>query len=638
LNVGAGKSIGIIGLGTVGRQVSATLIDYFSQATFYLASRSLESSIWAKREMLKAPDRITPLALEELSEIQAADLLIITADGNKTKGLDRSQFLETNIDVIRTLSSYLKGYNGSTLIVTNPVDELCYLYTAMSGANPKKVVGNNHLDPTRLKSELMNDLSTLLVNEEGSMSALWENTEVYTIGPHNELLIPVFRKIGGLAPESLIAYTPGFREALQKKVADYGKLQMRYGGNTAPSTAIATRDIVSAFFSESDVVCCSTYVSITVNSKSGPKELEPLFTGYPVQFRDGTAIPRTDLVEMDDYLSDRLTTAHSSIQHNLEQKLFQTGIIKRIDINSPSVYVTKLKFPDNTRVIGSAGNKVYMWDPNHPNSPEIIFESEADIGIGMSIDDNLLFGTKGGILKLNLRTGKSEDYVSDMSTVRGLSILHSHGNTYIAGSGSKGLCIWDYKTHKPASRPFNKGIWDIAANGEETLLFLGRDSLYLYNMSKGLSKLMEFECIGRNVRGAITSTGDSAYFTMGRQLHQYDLSTKKIQPLELPHDAHDVRTLAARLKGEHSELFFGSGYSHFIVGQGIVPFFYKEKGNKNSTARILAQDYLIASDYNDSTSPKITIWNYGYEHPLQVLNGVDLNRTIRSLIYLNGAK
>ena len=120
----------------------------------------------------------------DYEDIQDAYIVIITAGANQNVGETRTDLLQKNATIFKSIVSSLTKYNSSAifLVVTNPVDILTYLTKAFSGLPSQRIIGSGTvLDTARLKYILGNYLEVD-----------YRNIHSFIIGEHGDSEFPVW--------------------------------------------------------------------------------------------------------------------------------------------------------------------------------------------------------------------------------------------------------------------------------------------------------------------------------------------------------------------------------------------------------------------------------------------------------------
>ncbi|MFF1343916.1 lactate dehydrogenase [Streptomyces sp. NPDC058290] len=173
-------TIGIIGAGAIGQTVSNTILASGIADRLLLTSRTLVQSQALTddlADMRTATGSATvPSACRPEDTIGAAALIIAIRERftNDNRTDIRMAGAEANARAIRHLGHRLRGYPGTVLIVTNPVDLMTRLFAEASGCAQVYGIGSN-LDTARYR----HILSTLL-----GVSA--DEIQGHVIGEHGD--------------------------------------------------------------------------------------------------------------------------------------------------------------------------------------------------------------------------------------------------------------------------------------------------------------------------------------------------------------------------------------------------------------------------------------------------------------------
>jgi L-lactate dehydrogenase len=156
-------AVGIVGAGAVGQAVATTLCTAGFCRRLLIASRTpeqvaaLTADIDDMRQATASPLHPHPGLVADLFDCQAV-VIAVRASFTNTHGTDvRMGGAVANAPVIHQLASALRGYPGTVLVVTNPVDVMTRLFAEVSGCERVFGIGSN-LDSARYRAVLARHL------------------------------------------------------------------------------------------------------------------------------------------------------------------------------------------------------------------------------------------------------------------------------------------------------------------------------------------------------------------------------------------------------------------------------------------------------------------------------------------------
>ena len=179
--------IAIIGAGNVGAMVASRVIDA-DLADVVLVdivpgiAKGKALDISDVRPIVNSSANI--IGTENFEDMKGSDIVVITAGLARKPGMSRDDLLKKNSDIIKEVSSQVKKYCPSSIVivVTNPLDVMSYLVMKTTGFDPKKVIGMaGVLDSARF------------------INALWGKNQdiaqdkVLMMGSHGDTMVPINR-------------------------------------------------------------------------------------------------------------------------------------------------------------------------------------------------------------------------------------------------------------------------------------------------------------------------------------------------------------------------------------------------------------------------------------------------------------
>jgi malate dehydrogenase len=232
------------------------------------------------------------LGTNDYADTAGSDVVVITAGFPRQPGMSRMDLLAKNAAVVRSVVEQVVPASPDAIIVivTNPLDEMTFLASEVSGFPKERVMGMaGILDSARLRT---------FIAEEVGVSPL--DVEAITLGSHGESMVPLPRHatIGGKALVDLVDEET--LERLYARTRDAGAeivaLLKKGSAYYAPSAAVAK--MIEAIAGRTDEVLpvCAWC--------TGQYGIDGVYVGVPVRL---SARGVADIVELD--LSDAETRA-----------------------------------------------------------------------------------------------------------------------------------------------------------------------------------------------------------------------------------------------------------------------------------------------------------------------------------------
>ena len=128
----------------------------------------------------------------DYSQIEGADVVIVTAGLPRKPGMSREDLLATNIGIISKVANGVKEYapNAFCIIITNPLDTMVYSFKEVSGLPQNQVCGMaGMLDTGRWRAFLSMELGVSVEDIAGTV-----------LGGHGPTMVPMPRltTVGGV--------------------------------------------------------------------------------------------------------------------------------------------------------------------------------------------------------------------------------------------------------------------------------------------------------------------------------------------------------------------------------------------------------------------------------------------------------
>jgi len=232
------RRIAIIGTGWVGASVAISTL--FSGIGDELMVDDIRKDVAEGEAMDLAhgasfyPSAIVRTAT--IDEMNDADVIVVAAGRGGRPGESRLELLRDNATVIRTIGEQVRGYRGTIVMVTNPVDVLTHVMTTVSGLPPARVVGTGTmLDTARLKQII----SHLVDIDPRSIHA-------HVVGEHgdSEVVLWSAARIAGIPLRAWPNWNAGREPALAEEVRQAAQQIIRRKGATNHAIGLVTADLL----------------------------------------------------------------------------------------------------------------------------------------------------------------------------------------------------------------------------------------------------------------------------------------------------------------------------------------------------------------------------------------------------------
>jgi malate dehydrogenase len=200
-----------------------------------------------------------------------SDIVVITAGFPRKPGMSRDDLLLANYDVVRTATEQAVKYspNAILILVTNPLDAMCWTAFQVSKFSRNRVVGMaGVLDTSRYRT---------FIGQELGVSV--ENITALVLGGHGDTMVPIVRltTVGGIPLTELTDQATIDR--LVQRTRDGGAEIVKYlkTGSAYYAPSAATVEMVESILKDKKkVLPCAAYLE-------GEYGINGLFAGVPVK-------------------------------------------------------------------------------------------------------------------------------------------------------------------------------------------------------------------------------------------------------------------------------------------------------------------------------------------------------------------
>jgi malate dehydrogenase len=204
-------------------------------------------------------------------ETADSDIVVITAGIPRKPGMSRDDLLMTNYEVIKGVTEQVarRSPNSILILVTNPLDAMCWTAFKVSGFPRHRVIGMaGVLDTARYRT---------FIAEELNVS--FENVTAMVLGGHGDTMVPLvrFTNVSGIPLTELTDQAT--IERLVQRTRDGGAEIVKYlkTGSAYYAPAASTCEMVESILKDKKkVLPCAVHLE-------GEYGINGLFVGVPVK-------------------------------------------------------------------------------------------------------------------------------------------------------------------------------------------------------------------------------------------------------------------------------------------------------------------------------------------------------------------
>ena len=204
-------------------------------------------------------------------ETAGSDIVVITAGFPRKPGMSRDDLLLANYDVVKSATEQAASQspNAILVLVTNPLDAMCWTALKVSGFPRERVIGMaGVLDTARFRT---------FIAEELNVS--FENVTAMVLGGHGDTMVPLvrFTNVSGIPLAELADQAT--IERLVQRTRDGGAEIVKYlkTGSAYYAPAASTVEMVESILKDKKkVLPCAV-------SLQGEYGIKGLFVGVPVK-------------------------------------------------------------------------------------------------------------------------------------------------------------------------------------------------------------------------------------------------------------------------------------------------------------------------------------------------------------------
>jgi malate dehydrogenase len=200
-----------------------------------------------------------------------SDIVVITAGFPRKPGMSRDDLLIANYEIVKTATEQAVKYspNAILILVTNPLDAMCWAAQKVSGFSRNRVIGMaGVLDTARYRTFIAEALDVSV-----------ENITALVLGGHGDTMVPIvrFTNISGIPITELLPQEK--IDALVQRTRDGGAEIVRYlkTGSAYYAPSAATVEMVASILKDKKkVLPCAALLE-------GEYGVNGLYVGVPVK-------------------------------------------------------------------------------------------------------------------------------------------------------------------------------------------------------------------------------------------------------------------------------------------------------------------------------------------------------------------
>lgn len=234
----AANSLGIIGMGWVGSSVAISLLQKGVTKELLLSDVRHEIAEGEAMDLNHGSSFYPTARIRACSipEMKKCDAIVITAGRGGSPDESRLDLLQSNINIVKSISEQLDGFNGILIIVANPVDVLTYYYQYFTGLPKERVIGTGTLlDTARLRDYT----GTKLNIDPRSIHA-------NVIGEHGDSEVVLWSRatIGGIPLRNWKNWSSAYEEEIASQVRTAAYEIIRRKGATNHAIGLVTASLI----------------------------------------------------------------------------------------------------------------------------------------------------------------------------------------------------------------------------------------------------------------------------------------------------------------------------------------------------------------------------------------------------------
>lgn len=306
------SKVSIIGAGEVGVSCATCLAerDFVNEIVIVDVKQGLaEGKALDLRQSaaLKRFDTIVKGVTADYAETSYSDVVVITSGIARKPGMERSDLIVTNADIVREVSKNVAMYspNAVIVVVSNPLDILCYCAWKSSGFPSNRVMGmSGLLDVARYKSFIADALKVST-----------KDIQALILGGHGKTMVPMprYTTIGGIPIRNLLSEDK-VQEAIHRTQLGGEEIINHLGRSGWYAAGAAVCEMVES------VICDQRRVFPVCAYLNGEYGCEDIYLGVPV-ILGKNGVEKIIELEFDPEEKERFDVSHQEVKKTLKSIL-----------------------------------------------------------------------------------------------------------------------------------------------------------------------------------------------------------------------------------------------------------------------------------------------------------------------------
>ena len=253
---------------------------------------------------LKRFDTIVKGVTADYAATEGSDVVVITSGITRKPGMERSDLISTNAGIVREVSKQIARYAPESIIivVSNPLDVLCYCALKSSGFPANRVLGmSGLLDVARYKSFIAEALHVST-----------KDIQALILGGHGKTMVPMprYTTIGGIPIRNLLSEDK-VQEAIHRTQLGGEEIIGHLGRSGWYAAGAAVCEMVEA------IICDQRRVFPACAYLNGEYGVEYIYLGVPVVLGKN-GVERVFELELDEDDFERFVISQQEVRTTLE--------------------------------------------------------------------------------------------------------------------------------------------------------------------------------------------------------------------------------------------------------------------------------------------------------------------------------